>query len=535
MNIQDEKLILEYGYKNDYKTRVECERLIRSLDYAHSKTFKDLDYSTSQTSPLQTFKDLKHVLFTNYLKERERRHQTLGELQRLGFNPQRVEAIVYDPPQFGIACTHIKCLEIAKAHKWSHVLICEDNVMFRQNIEFIHKKVNQFLSRHPDWDVILIEGILVNGTYLDDASARVSKAHGTIAYIVRQEYYDVLLHNFRQSARNIYHKQPNSNLDIHWHSLQARDHWYAILPLLALPRPLSTDRTLSFMQLIKKYCMNITDFPEREQLSFNEYPFQIEIDFQKFEQDIPGIQELLVPIVKQSKYRELDYSSCNQSPLHCFQDIQNVLYINLDDRPDRRQEIESELRRIGFNPQRIRGFRIPGNGPRGCNLSHIKCLELAKSQNWSHVFICEDDALFRTDISFVQRRIDTFLQRHTDWDVITLGPNIREGKYIDDCSARIYKSWCAAAYIVRQEYYDVLLHLFKNATEGNIIADATWSHLSTRDKWYTVLPLLVVQRPSKSDLEDLEVDYRQLLIQNSFKHIEGYNQTEKDKYLNIDF
>ncbi|NBP58347.1 hypothetical protein EBU71_17810, partial [bacterium] len=94
MNIQDEKLILEYGYKNDYKTRVECERLIRSLDYAHSKTFKDLDYSTSQTSPLQTFKDLKHVLFTNYLKERERRHQTLDELQRLGFNPQRVEAIV---------------------------------------------------------------------------------------------------------------------------------------------------------------------------------------------------------------------------------------------------------------------------------------------------------------------------------------------------------------------------------------------------------------------------------------------------------
>jgi GR25 family glycosyltransferase involved in LPS biosynthesis len=168
-------------------------------------------------------------------------------------------------------------------------------------------------------------------------------------------------------------------------------------------------------------------------------------------------------------------------------------------------------------------------------LSHIKCLEIAKKNQWTHVLICEDDALFRTDIKLVQDRISTFLQRHEDWDVITLGPNIREAEYIDDCTARVLKSWCAAAYIVRQEYYDVLLHTFKSATKGNIIADATWSHLSIRDHWYTVLPLMVVQRPSKSDLEDTVVDYRKLLIKHSFNNTRNYLPSERDKYINVEF
>jgi GR25 family glycosyltransferase involved in LPS biosynthesis len=531
---EDEKLILEHCYKNDYETRTECMRLIGSLSFVSN--YQDLPCPSLKTSPLRSFTDIQHVLLINSINQRKQRIQALYELKRFGWNPQWIKAFDYEPKKLGIICSHIKCLQLAKENNWDHVLVCGDDVMFRDNIVYVTKQVNTFLSRHSDWNVILFEATVVKGQYLDDASAHITKSWGAVCYIVRQEYYEVLIHNYQQAARNVFHRQQKSHMDNVWHSLQTRDRWYCILPLLSLPRPSETDQKLTLMQTLKKYCMNMNGYPEREQLRFNDYPFKVEIDFQRFEKEIPEIEQLLEPIVHQTIYQELNNSiPKRQTPLRCFQDIQHVLYINLDDRPDRQKEVDDELRRVGFLPQRVSGFRIPGNGLRGCNLSHIKCLEIAKKNQWTHVLICEDDALFRTDIKLVQDRISTFLQRHEDWDVITLGPNIREAEYIDDCTARVLKSWCAAAYIVRQEYYDVLLHTFKSATKGNIIADATWSHLSIRDHWYTVLPLMVVQRPSKSDLEDTVVDYRKLLIKHSFNNTRNYLPSERDKYINVEF
>jgi glycosyl transferase family 25 len=532
---RDEKLFLDDCYKNNCETRKKCESLIGS--FTLDPDFQDLPYiPPDDESPLQKCSDIQNVLLINASSQRDQRVQAFYELKRFGWNPQWVEAITYNPSQLGVICSHIKCLEIAKNNNWDHVLICGDDVMFRDNVEFVQNKIDTFLTRHPDWDVILLEAIILQAQYLDDASAHVTKSWGAVSYIVRQDYYDILMHNYRQAARNIYHKKENSNLDNIWHSLQSRDHWYCVLPLLSLPRPSNKDQKLTLMQNLKKYCMNMSGYPEREQLRFNDFPFKVELEFQRFEKEIPEIEELLRPILQQTIYRELDNSVPKyQTPLNCFDDIRHVLYINLDDRPDRKAEVDAELRRVGFTPQRVSGFRIPGNGLRGCNLSHIKCLEMAKRNNWSHVLICEDDALFRTDIQMVQERITRCLQRHRDWDVITLGPNVREAEYMDDCTARVFKSWCAAAYIVRQEYYDVLLHTFKSATRGNIIADATWSHLSSRDRWYTVLPLMVVQRPSKSDLEDTMVDYRRLLVVNSFNNTRNYSPVEREKYFSVDF
>ncbi|NDB36526.1 MAG: hypothetical protein EB023_14580, partial [Flavobacteriia bacterium] len=48
-----------------------------------------------------------------------------------------------------------------------------------------------------------------------------------------------------------------------------------------------------------------------------------------------------------------------------------------------------------------------------------------------------------------------------------------------------------------------------------------------RDRWYTVLPVPVLQRPGQSDIEDREVDYRQLMIDNALKSIKNYPKKEK--------
>ncbi|NBP59147.1 glycosyltransferase family 25 protein [bacterium] len=223
-----------------------------------------------------------------------------------------------------------------------------------------------------------------------------------------------------------------------------------------------------------------------------------------------------------------------------FEDIQNVLYINLDERPDRKEKTEQEFSRIGLKAQRVPAIKKK-RGQLGCTLSHIKCLEMAKANNWDHVMICEDDILFAKDAQFVRERINTFLSRHKDWDIIVLGILIGNGIYIDDSAAWIKKSWCTTCYIVRKEYYDVLLYNFKTSTErlqsyiiiGNEI-DQIWNSLQRRDKWMTILPIIVTQVPSKSNINESN-DFldNQKWMYNTLKNIQGYPESERVKSANL--
>ena len=71
-------------------------------------------------------------------------------------------------------------------------------------------------------------------------------------------------------------------------------------------------------------------------------------------------------------------------------DITNVFYINLDSRPDRKNHIEAQLKQVGFSKyERFNAIKLPnGNGRIGCIMSHIRCLEIAKERNYSHILIC---------------------------------------------------------------------------------------------------------------------------------------------------
>ena len=221
-----------------------------------------------------------------------------------------------------------------------------------------------------------------------------------------------------------------------------------------------------------------------------------------------------------------------------FEDIQNVLYINLDERPDRREKTEQEFSRIGLKAQRVQAIKKK-RGQLGCTLSHIKCLEMAKANNWDHVMICEDDILFAKDAQFVRERINTFLSRHKDWDIIVLGILPTDGVYLDDSAAWIKRAWCTTCYIVRKEYYDVLLHNFKTSAErlcrkviGNEI-DHIWKSLQRRDKWMTILPIIVTQVPGKSDIDVNDFHDNQKRMYNTLKNIQGYPESERVKSANL--
>ena len=74
--------------------------------------------------------------------------------------------------------------------------------------------------------------------------------------------------------------------------------------------------------------------------------------------------------------------------------LENVLYINLDHRRDRLDHVKFELEKIGIrDPIRFPAVKMSA-GNVGCTISHIRCLEIAKKNQWPAVFICEDDITF---------------------------------------------------------------------------------------------------------------------------------------------
>lgn len=112
-----------------------------------------------------------------------------------------------------------------------------------------------------------------------------------------------------------------------------------------------------------------------------------------------------------------------------LKDLQ-ILYINLDRRPERKKNIENELKRLGLNGIRISavdGQSLTSNekdywmdrknfntltrnesrvfGRVGCYLSHLKAMKYALDHNIDQLLLLEDDCKFLTDHSNINIHI----------------------------------------------------------------------------------------------------------------------------------
>ena len=74
--------------------------------------------------------------------------------------------------------------------------------------------------------------------------------------------------------------------------------------------------------------------------------------------------------------------------------IDGVVYINLENREDRKKLIKEEMNKMGIPEDKIHkvsGVFIPKNGHKGCVQSHILALQMGKMNNWDTTLILEDD------------------------------------------------------------------------------------------------------------------------------------------------
>ena len=204
-----------------------------------------------------------------------------------------------------------------------------------------------------------------------------------------------------------------------------------------------------------------------------------------------------------------------------IQDIKYALYINLESRKDRKDYVESELKKIGISATRFNAIKVPnGNGALGCSMSHLKCLEIAKQNNWDHVLIVEDDITFLNPVLFVNH-FNIFLKKHKEWDVVLVGGNnIPPYKVIDKTCIKVTKCQTTTGYMVKSHYYDTLIENFRNGIklllqnpDKRILyaIDKYWFQLQGKDNWYLIIPLTVSQKEDYSDIEKKYTNYTALM------------------------
>ena len=245
---------------------------------------------------------------------------------------------------------------------------------------------------------------------------------------------------------------------------------------------------------------------------------------------------------------------------HGINRLDAIIYINLENRADRKDLLLKELETLNTNMSKvykISGVYIPKNGHKGCIQSHILALNMCKLNNWDRVLILEDDAqlttspeLFNNIINKTLDYLDTLdatkknsthstqqtsedTQKNNDlnngWDVIMLAT---ANKIISNTTTynktldidipitpeqeketkqtlkleKITSATTASAYIVKNNYIDKILNLFKvcnnNMQHGKLSSnnhetyalDQQWFTLQQQDNWFALSQDPIKQR-----------------------------------------
>jgi hypothetical protein len=186
-------------------------------------------------------------------------------------------------------------------------------------------------------------------------------------------------------------------------------------------------------------------------------------------------------------------------------ELDAVLYINLESRPDRNKMALALLDSLHIpvgQSHKISGVHIPQNGHKGCIQSHIIALRMAKMNKWGSVLILEDDAELALSVDQFISNITNMLGKLKEiaapaYDVIMLGTaNAEKGEGPVSNIKRIRRATTGTAYIIGAHYYDKMIALFEYLngmmsdtgwTNGNgeeFALDQNWYKMQQYDNWY---------------------------------------------------
>lgn len=208
----------------------------------------------------------------------------------------------------------------------------------------------------------------------------------------------------------------------------------------------------------------------------------------------------------------------------------SIKIINAEHRNDRRIECVREFDQIGLTGEEYVFFNakyLANSGARGCALSHAKAIsDFLFDTSKPYLLVLEDDFTIKQRETF-RSAIEKVLQYGDLWDVFLLAHNLAIP--VDATSMtgvkRVINSQTASGYLVGRLYAAKLIECFFRSSEllarseelpspsreyaAEIVScDMLWRELQIKDRFWASFPSLTQQRPSYSDIEKQDVDYK---------------------------
>lgn len=196
--------------------------------------------------------------------------------------------------------------------------------------------------------------------------------------------------------------------------------------------------------------------------------------------------------------------------------IDKIIYINLDKRVDRKEEIEKELNQFDLKYERFKAIETPSFGSLGCYKSHLSILKLAREKKYKNILILEDDFEFLVSKEEFEKNISDFFALNISFDVCMLSYGLRQGITLEyNVINKVIEAQTASGYIVNNHYYDKLIELYETnlplleETNAHWIYanDQIWKQYQPSDNWFYFKTRLGKQRASYSDNTERFEDY----------------------------
>jgi GR25 family glycosyltransferase involved in LPS biosynthesis len=102
-----------------------------------------------------------------------------------------------------------------------------------------------------------------------------------------------------------------------------------------------------------------------------------------------------------------------------YEYVDMIIYINLDKRVDRDNEIKVEFNRLEIPADKITRLTAIENkvGAIGCTMSHIRALQMIQNNTWERVLILEDDFMFLVDKETLETQCKLFFEYVKEYDI----------------------------------------------------------------------------------------------------------------------
>ena len=207
--------------------------------------------------------------------------------------------------------------------------------------------------------------------------------------------------------------------------------------------------------------------------------------------------------------------------------ITKIVYINLDRRTDRREEIEAECLKMRIPTEKVVRFSAIEHDPGfvGCSKSHLAVLKMAREENWFNVLIFEDDFQFLVSADSFESNLREFFSLEQPYDVLLLSYSLHQREDFMGNVGRTRNTQTASGYLVHHRFYD---HLIQNIEESvhlnelhacspseyaynswSYAFDQYWKRLQSdpSNVWLFFLERIGRQRAGYSDLVKRFVDY----------------------------